>query len=472
MSESFGRVALFGLGASTQATGDYLLALPDGKLDSLTVYAGTCPAAAHAIGDELAARGAEVIYDTEEINECFDLGVISPGIPAVGTFFHNAQAACHELISEPELAWRITPEGWIAITGTNGKTTTTSLTAELLRRAGAKVQVVGNIGLPPIACVAERTTDELFVAELSSFQIHSMVRFAPQIAVLLNILADHLEWHGTMDAYIRDKEHLFAAMKPGELAVLGDDEFCRPIGERLRRRGLRTVMLGKPPDDEAPDAAWIDADGVLCVRLGGVTQKLCHSDELGIQGSHNIQNALAAATVALAQGAAADAVADGLKTFAPLEHRVEPCGEVAGVTYINDSKATNVDAADAALSVFEPGHIIMLLGGHDKGSALDAFARDVTEHCKAAIAYGEAGPRIYEALQTACADTDAGCTVLSASTMRDAFDAAVCRAEAGDVVLLSPACSSFDEFSGYEERGRTFREWVAELAVRQEERTL
>ena len=469
MSERFGDVALIGLGASTQAAATYLLTLPAGEVGSVSLYAGPSSIAARERAAALEAQGARVVFDTEELAGSYDLCIASPGIPCGSAFYTSAAAHSAEVLSEPELAWRESPHAWAAITGTNGKTTTTTLACELLRAGGVPARTVGNIGLPPIACVTDRAESEVFVAELSSFQLHGCTRFAPRVAVLLNVTPDHLEWHGSLEAYAADKERAFANLGPRDLAVVGTDEACRVVAARCRARGVRTVVLGEEPCPCACDAAWLDgATGRLVVRLNGRDRALCAWDAMHLKGPHNLQNALAAATLALEMGASDEGVAAGLLDFAPLAHRVEPCGQVAGVAYFDDSKGTNTDAVLKALASFEPGRVVLLVGGHDKGTDLSAFSREVVAGAKAVVAYGEAGPRFFAALSQAASQLAAEglpcARVEQAAHMREAFDTARALATCGDVVLLSPACSSFDEFSGYKERGAVFQGWVAQLA--------
>lgn len=465
MSHGFGDVLLLGLGVSTQAAGAYLTSLADGSVESVTAYAGACGEAARARGAELEGRGVRVVYGSELVEGAYDLGIVSPGVPATGAFFASAAAACRELVSEPELAWRESPRDWVAITGTNGKTTTTTLTCALLQAGGVAARTVGNIGLPPIACVADRPDGEVFVAELSSFQLQSCVRFAPRVAVLLNVTPDHVEWHGSLAAYAAAKERAFANLGPGDLALVGDDEACRGVATRLRARGVRTAVLGEQPCACASDGAWLDGDGVLRVRLGGREHALCRYADMALKGPHNLQNSLAAAAAALEMGADADGVRAGLLAFRPLAHRVEPCGTAGGISFFDDSKATNTDAVVKALGSFEPGRVVVMLGGHDKGTDLSELAAAVVARCRTAVVFGEAAGRFAAALEQARAAGEGGAAVLRAPHMREAFDAARAAALPGDAVLLSPACSSFDEFTGYAQRGDTFQGWVRALAA-------
>ena len=462
-----GDVALFGLGVSTRAAADYLLGPAAARVSSLSACVGESPSErVREQARELEARGVRII-EGSELGGPYDLGVVSPGIPATGALYASAARACRELISEPELAWRESPADWVGITGTNGKTTTTTLACALLQGCGIAARAVGNIGLPPIACVDDRSAGEVFVAELSSFQLQSATRLAPHVGVLLNVTPDHVEWHGTLEAYAAAKERLFANMGADDLAVLGDDEACTAIAGRLRARGVRVAVLGRVPADDVPDAAWVDDDARMRVRLGGRDHALIGTDELRIHGPHNVLNALAACACALEMGAADEPLCDALRAFAPLAHRIEPCGELGGVRFFDDSKGTNVDATEKAVASFAPGTLVLLLGGHDKGTPLEAFADHCVRVSRAVVTYGEAGPRFAQALEDACARAEAAgtpvsCAVERAPHMHEACEVALRLARPGDAVLLSPACSSFDEFSGYAQRGEVFQAWVAE----------
>ncbi len=462
MFEPTGNIVLLGLGASTEAAARYLVAREPGKPDSVTLVAPRLGEGQRAKARELEGLGVRVVEGFEGLAGAFDLGVVSPGIPCIGDFYRWGAQHCRELVSEPELAWRVSPEKWVGITGTNGKTTTTTLACELMRASGMAARTVGNIGLPPIACVADREPGEVFVAELSSFQLESSKELAPHVGVLLNVTPDHVEWHGSLQAYAEAKEKLFSNMTPDDLAVLGDDETCREVAGRLVARGVRVAVLGRAPSERAFDAAWVDGRRNLVVRLRGCDHVLCGVEDMQIMGAHNVQNALAAAACALEMGAEAEAVKRGLVAFAPLAHRIEPCGCVGGVEFYDDSKGTNVDATIKAIGSFAPGRTVVLLGGHDKGTDLGELAGTVAARCKAAVCYGEAGARFHGALAQAVRERP-GCELVLAPKMRDAFDAACKLACSGDVVLLSPACSSFDEFKGYVQRGEVFQGWVEEL---------
>ncbi len=456
---AMGDVLVLGLGKTGEAVADYLLEQRDlGRVGSVTVYGGLKSAPSEATR-ALEAAGATVVFGTEDVQGSYDLAVSSPGISEFSGFYASAKAASAEIIGEPELAWRESPERWVGITGTNGKTTTTTLTRDLLRAGGLSAEAVGNIGTMAIGEVARRDPGEWLVAELSSFQLATSAHLHPHVGVLLNVTPDHLYWHSTMENYAAAKEKLFANLDPGDLAVISDgDSWCRDVAARCAERGLRVCRLlgaGELSREGEACCAWQDGDGMLVVRIDGHDTRLVRADELSIFGEHNVENALAASACALACNVDAADVRSGLVAFRPLEHRIEPCGEKGGVRFVNDSKATNTDAVSKALTAFEPGNVIILLGGHDKGTELADMAADVVARARVAVCFGEAGERIAGAVEAA------GGTVERAAHLEQALDAAIALARPGDVVLLSPACSSFDEFAGFEERGRAFKSLVA-----------
>lgn len=459
-----GSVCVLGLGRTGCDVGRYLLGLPKGRVSSVTVFGG----ASSTVGGttrELEALGAVVHVGTEEVSGSFDLAIASPGIPESSDFLASARAHATEVIGEPELAWRESPHDWVAITGTNGKTTTTLLTQALLAQGGLDAACVGNIGTPTIDAVEDRPAGRWLVAELSSFQLEETRLLHPRCACLLNITPDHIEWHGSLEAYAAAKEKVFANLTDGDLAVIGDtDDRCRAAAGRQRARGLRTLVVDVERDPGGPHAAFVRG-GVLVVRIDGVEHVLLRADELRIRGAHNVENALAAASMALELGVSAEDASVGLRAFNPIEHRIEPCGAVGGVHFVNDSKATNPDSVEKALTAFDQGRIVLLLGGHDKGLDLDPLARSVASRARVAVCFGDAGARLAQACATEGMGKD---RVLVADRLRDAFKAAVSAACPGDTVLLSPACSSFDEFHDMGERGRLFKRLVSDLAASRE----
>ena len=456
-----GDVCVLGLGKTGEAVAAYLADRLGDRVDSVTLYGGARSVDGPA-SQALAARGVRVVLGTEDVQGHYDLCVASPGIPEHAPFLRAAAACSDELIGEPELAWRESPQRWLAITGTNGKTTTTTLTTQLLQAAGRDAVAVGNIGNLAIGEVDGRPDDRWFVAELSSFQLAEAPRLHPRAAALLNVTPDHLSWHGTLERYALAKENAFANLTRDDLAVVScEDDWCRAAIGRLERRGLRVAHVCVAGDPGTPCAAF-QRDGRLVVRLDGVEHDLVAADELAIRGAHNVQNALVASALVLEVGAADSDVASGLRAFCPLEHRIEPCGELGGVHFVNDSKATNTDAVEKALTAFPAGRVVLLMGGHDKGTDLTSVAAAASRHARVVVCFGEAGPRIADAVTS----TAAGAEVLQAPHLAEALDAAIGVAQDGDTVLLSPACSSFDEFSGFEERGRFFKRLVGERIAR------
>ncbi len=469
---NLGNVVIIGLGKTGQVAADYCLDLLGHRVKSVTVWAGKTGKNTREIGENLARRGANVVYDSQEVTGSYDLCIASPGIPQPSSFYQSAQKASAEIISEVEFAWREsrTRTSWIAVTGTNGKTTVTSLISHILKTCGYNVKPVGNIGNTCLRAVQEDDSDVL-VVETSSFQLASCVRFAPDIAVLLNITPDHIEWHKTFDAYVAAKMNILSNLKANHsiCAVLdATNDVVRKKVKELRaqsddQRGFAYIPVGSADGLSsdmrvrcgATNASFV-REGNLVVAWNGTEHVLCSASDLQIPGQHNVDNALAAASAVIAFGANDGDVTKALKTFKPLEHRIEPCGTMNGISFFNDSKATNVDATLKALSAFSPRRPIVLLGGHDKGTDLAPLVVQAQKHCKAVICYGASKGRFLKAFQKAALP------VYEASDgMESALDEAISLAKPGDIILLSPACSSFDEFSCYEQRGDAFKKLVA-----------
>lgn len=431
------------------------------RVDSVTVYGGAT-SAPNERTRALEAAGARFVYGTESIEGAYEVCVASPGISEFSDFFRNGAAASAQIMGEPEFAWRLSPKRWCAITGTNGKTTVTSLANELMVASGLPSIAVGNIGTAPIREVDRRPEGEWFVAELSSYQIATTREFHPRVAVLLNITPDHLGWHKTHANYALAKIDLFRNMDESDLAIVNvEDEGISAFADRVFVPGRRVLSLGL--SDAGTACAAFVRDGRLVVRIDGVETPLVSVDELQIEGPHNVLNALAASAAALACGATPDGVRAGLVSFRPLAHRVEPVATVDGVRYVNDSKATNTDAVEKALATFSGKRVVLLLGGADKGTPLDDFMGVVASRAAAVVCFGAARERFRAALADAPGASEID--IAEADDLRDAVDVARSLAQRGDVVLLSPACASFDEFSGFEERGDAFRSYVAGLSA-------
>jgi UDP-N-acetylmuramoylalanine--D-glutamate ligase len=364
--------------------------------------------------------------------------VKSPGVPASAPVVAAARERGIPVLGELELAWRCVPNQVIAVTGTNGKTTTVQLLGHLHREAGVPVAVVGNVGTPYASlALAEPPLDPatVVVCEASSFQLEDTVAFAPDAAVLLNLDSDHLDRHGTLAAYHAAKLQVFARQANEDVAVAPEGLGVEDLGGCARR-----VCFGDSPEAE------------LSLRAGTLwwdDVPLLRTDELALRGPHNVRNAMAAAAVALARGLDRDAVCAGLKTFAGVPHRLQEVAIRDGITYVNDSKATNVAAALVALASFEvPVHAIM--GGRGKGEDYAPLREAVAAHAAAVYLIGEeAGPLAIALEGTAplrrCGD------------LEHAVAAARAAARAGEVVLLAPACASYDQYDNFEVRGEAFR---------------
>lgn len=442
---------VLGLGKAGAAAAKH--ALSEG--DNVTVYAGLSADPQSEQVCELADAGAHVVCGTEDVEGSYDLCIASPGISENSAFYAAGKAHASELVGECEYAYRLSPDMWIAITGTNGKTTTTSLTAHLLNAAGKLAYPCGNIGDTCTESVEHRRAGETLVAEMSSYGLASTSRFAPKVAALLNITPDHLFWHGSLEAYASAKLKVFANMGKGDTAVVCDEvPDSAGLASRLRGRGLRVITVGS---DTGADCAFEDADHMLCVRLDGALVELIAAAKLQIKGPHNVMNALAAAACALAYGCDPRGVREGLESFAPLEHRIEPVAQIDGVGYFNDSKGTNVDATLVAIKAFPGRPIVLLLGGRDKQTELSGLVDACKGPVRTVICYGEAAERFYSAFE------GCGIELLREKGMREAFATAARIAKAPDVVLLSPACASFDEFNSFNHRGEVFKELVAGL---------
>lgn len=489
MVRQLGDVLVLGLGKSGKSVVRYMLGLLGGRVNSIFVAAGGQSSDSEAFLGEMACTGLDYAFGDDALSGMdrhFDLCIASPGIP----FWHDLYVAgtklSDELISEVEFSWRESaPEStWVAITGTNGKTTTTALAAHVLQQCGFAASAVGNIGDVCLDAVAAGTTD-VYVAEVSSYQLESTRFFAPDVAVMLNITPDHVHWHKSFDAYRDAKFKMLRCVqeKPGGAAdgaasrgvAIMDavNDVVRAKVRDLKAQGANYVPLGTADGFSgdmrarcgARNAAFINADGFLCVAYDGVEHALSAVSDLQIKGEHNASNALAAGAVAVVLGAQDEGIARALESFQPLEHRIEPCGSVAGVDCFNDSKATNVDATCKALASFPGKRLVVLLGGDDKGTNLSELVESVHEHVQVAVCFGEAGPRFVDSFEQARDKAPQGFTLLSAAHLEDALDTALGQAQPGDVVLLSPACASFDEFTSFEHRGRVFKDLVAKRAA-------
>jgi UDP-N-acetylmuramoylalanine--D-glutamate ligase len=378
-----------------------------------------------------------------------DLIVLSPGVPAKLPQLELARSRGIPVWSEIELAWRFLRGKLIGITGSNGKTTTTSLVAHVLKTAGIHTLVGGNIGVPLLALVESSTDSTVTVAEISSFQLETIAEFRPEIGVLLNLTPDHLDRHASFDEYARAKMRMFENQLDRDAAVLNADD-----PEVTRRMPTGPHIFWFSRQKRVASGTFL-RDGQIFFRTEGAEIPLARRDEIPLRGEHNVENVLAACAAAYLAGAEPAAIASGVKTFRGVEHRLEFVAEIAGVTFYNDSKATNVDASLKAIEAF-PGPLIVILGGKDKGAPYMPLREPLQQRARLTILIGEAAEKIASELSGAVQLEHAG-------TLERAVQIAADSTRAGDTVLLAPACSSFDQFENYEHRGRVFKELVAKL---------
>ena len=398
----------------------------------------------------LREAGVEVHLDEVgiELLEGISTVVKSPGVPGEAPVIATARERRIPVTGELEIAWRSLPNRFVAVTGTNGKTTTAELIGHLLRTAGEPVAVAGNVGTPLASLVGQIDEAATIVCEASSFQLEDSVAFAPECAVFLNLAPDHLDRHHSLDEYLDAKLRIFANQGPDDIAVVnGDEPSLR--GGKIGGRAQRVSFCAATGDDGC-DATLVEGE----IRWRG--DPLIRVDRLRLLGRHNVANAMAAAAAALSLGVSRDAVIEGLESFEGVQHRLEPVAAIDGVLYVNDSKATNVSAAIAAIEAFEGGeHLI--LGGSPKGESFERLAEPVAERCVACYLTGEAAEEIEKAL------AGTGVPLYRCEGLEDAVHRAAAAATAGQVVLLSPACASFDQYPDFEARGEHFRRLVEEL---------
>jgi len=450
-----GHLLVLGLGVSGEAVAEWGLArATEGADVRVTVIDAGDSEAVHARADRLRAAGAEVRLGDEGVIPA-DLVVVSPGIRPTSPQMQAARALDVPLISEIELAYRLSVAPWVAVTGTNGKSTTTALAAHLLREAGYAAEIAGNFGPAAVRVACELGQAGIVSAEVSSVQLAAVDRFHPRVAVLLNITPDHLDYHGSMERYAADKARVFSRQGSGDVAVIDiDDTGSAPYADTVAGQGVTVRRVSR--FTRPPGGAYLH-DGVLALEEEGVVLPLLRPSELLIRGDHNVSNALAAAACARAAGADIESIREGLRTFAPIAHRLEPVGFVDGVEYYNDSKATNPDAVAKALTAFEDQPVVLLLGGRNKGVDLRPLAVLAANRVSAVVLFGEAAGEYAAAFEGLDASTMRAVGLAKAVTLGHRA------ASPGDVVLLSPGCTSFDEFSGYDERGRRFAEYVQAL---------
>lgn len=387
---------------------------------------------------EMGGHKEETILNAELI-------IVSPGISPRSEVIKLAQDNNIQIISEIELAYKETDKPFIAITGTNGKTTTTKLVSEILTNAGLNAPACGNIGLPPITLVDSNV--DYYVTELSSYQIYTSKTFKPQIALFINYAPDHIDWHGSEEAYFEAKASLFTGYKSPSWSILNA---CDPkVLDLKNRSSSKIVYFGR----EMPDTSIYIQNDVIVYKSKGRIEDVIDIKDVPLIGKHNYQNIMASVAIAKIVGVSTEIIKSTIINFKPPEHRLEYVDTIDGIDFYNDSKATNCDSVICALNAFEDKQVVLIAGGRDKGTDLSEFVQSVKEHAASVVLIGEAADRFQEALESS------GYTNINRSeSLEKAIDFAF-SLKSGPV-LFSPACASFDMFKNYEERGQAFKDYV------------
>ena len=384
-----------------------------------------------------------------------DLIVVSPGVPVDAPPLVQARALGEAVIGEIELAAQYLPGPIVAITGSNGKTTTTTLVGEIMTAAGFPALVGGNIGTPAISLAERAKPETVIVLEISSFQLETIQTFRPKVAVVLNVTPDHLDRHRTFEVYVDAKARIFENQQPSDFAVLNaDDITCVAMGARTRAQ-----VFWFSRQKEVQHGACV-RDGNIVFRDNAGQREILQVSEIPLKGAHNLENVLAAVCAGALMGCAPEKIRQAVCNFKAVEHRLEFVSTIRGVDYYNDSKATNVDATIKALESF-PANIHLILGGKDKGSDYTILNDLLRQRVKRVYTIGAAAAKIESQIVSS---KSGGPEVVHADTLENALRKANAVAQPGDVVLLAPACASFDQFKSYEHRGRIFKEVVRSLS--------
>lgn len=404
----------------------------------------------------LVADGIRVIsgsHPVELLDENFELMVKNPGIPYTNPMVKRAEELKIPIITEPELAYEVSLAPWVGITGTNGKTTTTTLIGLLLNEGGQSAKVGGNIGIPISQVAQKATKDDVIVAELSSFQLLGITKLHPHVGVLTNIYEAHLDYHGSRENYVKAKMRITMNQTPDDYFIMNWD--LPEMHELAKQSKAKIISFSRKG---AAGARAQLTDGYLCFD----GERIMAADKMQIPGTHNIENALAAIAVAKIYGVPNDAIVRVLSTFSGVKHRIQYVQTIAGRRFYNDSKATNVEAATVALRAFKDPEV-WIAGGLDRGLSMDKLVPLVKDHVKALITYGETAPLMLQVAK------DAGVkTIKRVETLDEAVPAAYAASAKGDVVLLSPAAASWDQFHTFEERGDVFIADVAKIAAQED----
>jgi UDP-N-acetylmuramoylalanine--D-glutamate ligase len=403
--------------------------------------------------DRLNQAGVEVHLDTDGLELLASSQppprtvVKSPGVPRDAPVIARARELGLEVVGELEIGWRLVPNEFSAVTGTNGKTTTAELIGAVYRAAGLPVTVAGNVGTPVSSNAGSLPADATVVCEASSFQLEDSTEFAPEVGVFLNVAEDHLDRHPDPAQYVESKLRLFSTQAADDVAILNAADPV--IRDSVIGGSARRVWFGNGAECE------LRLEGG---RIWWEGRSLMDTSEIALRGAHNLDNAMAAAAATLVRDVDPEAVRRALRDFRGVPHRLEEVAEIGGVLYVNDSKATNVAAAIASLRAFDGG-VHVILGGRSKGGKFNTLAPVVAERCRAAYLIGEAA----EALEAELSAAAAAVELRRCGDLERAIGEAAQRARDGEVVLLAPACASFDQYSNFEERGDHFRSLVKQL---------
>ena len=385
----------------------------------------------------------------------FDMIILSPGVNPELDFIQEAAAEGAEIVGELEIAYRIARGTFVAITGTNGKTTTTTLVGEIFRNSKRKTHVVGNIGVAVISKSMEADEDDWLVTETSSFQLQTTKYFKPVVSAILNLTPDHLNRHHTMEEYGRAKAKIFANQDENGYCIVNyDDKFCYSFTEGCKAKVVPFSRL-----EELDFGAFLKGDMLVIKNEAGELIEICDRKDLKIIGDHNVENALAAAAICYFAGIGMEVISETIREFGGVEHRIEYCGQLDGVRFYNDSKGTNVDAAVIALKAIKE-NIILIAGGDGKGQEFDELIKNFNGRVKHMVLLGRDGRIIAET-----ADKYGFTNYTYAKNMEECVKKAAEIAQSGDTVLLSPACASWDMYDNFEQRGDHFRMCVERLGI-------
>ena len=391
-------------------------------------------------------------YHPENVDD-IDMAVVSPGVPLDLPFILKLKSKNIEIIGEVELAYRLSQNPmFIGITGTNGKTTTTSLVGEIFKKANIDTYIVGNIGNPVIDTVDVANKNSVLVTELSSFQLESIDTFKPHVSAILNFTEDHLNRHHTMEAYMEAKARIFKNQDEKDFCILNyDDKDVKSLSDNVE---AKKIFFSRKKSLDC--GIYLDEDNNIIINIDKKI-KLLNKDELSLPGNHNLENCMAAAAIAYVSNIDIDVIREVLKTFAGVEHRQEFVRNLNGIMFVNDSKATNPDSSIKAIESYNRP-IVLIAGGMDKQSSFDEFLDAAKENVYALVLLGETAQKIKE-----CAQNKGFDNITVVKDMKEAVNASYQIAKDGDVVLLSPACASWDMYKSFEVRGIDFKDNVHNL---------